>query len=281
MGPRISNNTQSNARETGQVPWRGLFWFAPMTFAITWGIAGFYIFMPELAVGLFGEMEGIHPLYFLATWGPAIAGILTVMIFTGRSGLRVFMSRMLAWRAEPVWWAIVLIGFPIIFMAGSLVKGGPLLAPMENGAGEVVLIAIIMLFLGPVEELGWRGVAQPLLQRHMAPVWAGAVIGAVWGIWHLPAFYLSGTVYTEWNFPLFLVGTITMGVLVTPMFNAGRGGLFLPMMFHWQLILPIWPDAQPWDTWMLVALTLVVLWWKRDSMFSRQGAVTDVIPALR
>ena len=50
------------------------------------------------------------------------------------------------------------------------------------------------------------------------------------------------------------------------------------MLLHWQLILPIWPDAQPWDTWILMAITLVVVWVNRATMFSRQGAVTDVIP---
>ncbi len=277
----ISGDQQSRAVRRPDLPGHGIVWFGVLTFAITWGLAGFYTFLPELAVGLFGEMEGAHPIYFLATWGPAIAGIITVLVFTGRSGLRAFMSRLFMVRADPVWWLLVLVGVPAIFIAGSLAKGGSVLAPMENCFGEVLVIAIVMLFLGPVEEFGWRGVALPLLQRAVAPVWAGAIIGAVWGIWHLPAFYLSGTVYAEWNFPLFFAGTIALSILVTPMFNAARGGLVLPMVFHWQLILPLWPDAQPWDTWGFIALTAVVLWWKRDSMFSRADAVTNVIPASR
>jgi len=51
--------------------------------------------------------------------------------------------------------------------------------------------------LRPIEEFGWRGVAQPILQRHMAPIWAGVLIGIIWGFWHLPAFFLSGTVYAN------------------------------------------------------------------------------------
>ncbi|MEO1948709.1 MAG: CPBP family intramembrane glutamate endopeptidase, partial [Thioclava sp.] len=67
-------------------------------------------------------------------------------------------------------------------------------------------------------------------------------------------------------------------VLVTPIFNAARGSLLLPMLFHWQLINPFWPDAQPWDTWILVGGAAIVVWWKRDMMFTREGAVTEVIP---
>ena len=143
----------------------------------------------------------------------------------------------------------------------------------------MVTTLFVMLFLGPIEEFGWRGVAQPLLQRHMAPIWAGALIGANWGIWHLPAFFLSGTVYGGWSFLPFLIGNVVLAVLVTPLFNASRGSILLPMLFHWQLINPFWPDAQPWDTWILVAVAVIVVWWNRDTMFTREGAVTDVVPA--
>ena len=136
----------------------------------------------------------------------------------------------------------------------------------------------MMLFLGPVEELGWRGVAQPVLQRHMAPFWAGALIGSAWGLWHLPAFFLAGVVYEGWSFLPFFIGNVTLAILVTPMFNSARGSLLLPVLFHWQLINPFWPDAQPWDTWILVGVAVVIVFWKRAALFSRDGAVTQVIP---
>lgn len=107
---------------------------------------------------------------------------------------------------------------------------------------------------------------------------AGVIIGTVWGIWHLPAFFLSGTVFAGWNFFPFLIGNITLAVLVTPIFNSSRGSLLWPMLFHWQLIQPIWPDAQPYDTWILVAVAVVVVWWNRETMLHRDGAVTDVVP---
>ncbi|MEM7645255.1 MAG: CPBP family intramembrane glutamate endopeptidase, partial [Pseudomonadota bacterium] len=76
----------------------------------------------------------------------------------------------------------------------------------------------------------------------------------------------------------FFIGNVTLAILVTPMFNAAHGSLLLPMMFHWQLINPFWPDAQPWDTWIFVVLTIAIVWWTRDGMFRRVGSVTTVIP---
>jgi len=53
---------------------------------------------------------------------------------------------------------------------------------------------------GPVEEFGWRGLALPLMQRKLAPIWAGLILGVIRGVWHLPAFLMSGTQQSEWSF---------------------------------------------------------------------------------
>ena len=50
------------------------------------------------------------------------------------------------------------------------------------------------------------------------------------------------------------------------------------MLYHFQLNNPAWPDAQPWDTWFFVAVALVVVWLHRDTMFSRDVAITEVVP---
>ncbi|WP_025311519.1 CPBP family intramembrane glutamic endopeptidase [Roseicyclus elongatus] len=262
-----------------RVPAAALLAFLVLAFAITWGVIGSYIYWPDVMTARFGAISGAHPFFFLATWAPAIAAFAVVLLFGGLSGLRGFLSRLLMWRCPAPWWGMILVVIPLVFMAGSLIKGGPLLAPIPpEGVGAVVALMFMMLLLGPIEEFGWRGVAQPLLQRFMAPVWAGALIGAIWGIWHLPAFYLAGVVFAEWSFLPFFIGNVTLAILVTPIFNAARGSLLLPMLFHWQLINPFWPDAQPWDTWLLVGVAAVVVWWKRDMMFTRMGAVTEVIP---
>ena len=264
---------------TRDVPFKALPLFMIITFTITWGLTGFAIFFHDLTVSWFGEISGSHPFFFLATWAPAIAAFILVLRCGGLAGLWLFLSRLFLWRISPYWVAFVAVLIPLVYLAGSLIKGGPLLAPLPpEGANKMIAVLFMMLLLGPVEEFGWRGVAQPLLQRHMAPIWAGIVVGITWGIWHLPAFFLSGTVFSSWDFWPFFVGNVTLAVLVTPILNSGRGGLLWPMLFHWQLINPFWPDAQPYDTWILVAVAVVVVWLNRETMFTREGAVTEVIP---
>ena len=144
---------------------------------------------------------------------------------------------------------------------------------------SLIAASALMAIKGPVEEFGWRGVALPLLQRKIAPVWAGLILGVIWGVWHLPAFLLSGTPQGAWSFTPFFAGSVAVSVIVTALFNSSRGSILLAALFHFQLNNPLWPDAQPYDMFAFVAAAIVVVWINRKTMFSREGAVTEVIPS--
>ena len=261
------------------VPWTAIAPFLLITFGLAWGILALYIFLPEPMGALFGEISGHHPLFILAVWAPAVAAFILILRYGGWAGLRRFLSRMLLWRCHPAWYGF-LVGLPLMFYAGAAVKGNLFTDPFPFTSGTALLAAIAMTFiLGPIEELGWRGLALPLLQRRLAPFWAALLLGVTWGIWHLPAFLLSGTPQSAWSFTPFLVGSVALSLMVTPLFNASRGSLLLPYLFHLQLINPIWPDAQPYDMIFVVAVALVVVGLNRKAMFRKTGAVTQVIPA--
>jgi membrane protease YdiL (CAAX protease family) len=266
-------------RHARPVPSIALIPYVLITFAVTWGLVAFYIFEWDLAVSWFGEISGRHPIFILAVWGPAIAAFAVVVFFGGVQGFTAYLSRLTLWRSSLGWVAFLLIGIPLIFAAGSLMKGNLTSNAFPfDSLGATLGAMAFMLILGPIEEFGWRGLAQPILQRHMAPIWAGLVIGTAWGIWHIPAFYLSGTVQSTWEFWPFFFGNVALAVIVTPLFNIARGSIVLPMLFHYQLINPLWPDAQPYDTYIVIAVAVLVVWLNRKTMFTRAGAVTEVIP---
>ena len=60
------------------VPTRAVPSFLAFTFLIAWGVIGFYVLAPEQASARFGEISGSHPLFFLATWAPAISAFILV-----------------------------------------------------------------------------------------------------------------------------------------------------------------------------------------------------------
>lgn len=263
------------------VPTVALLAFTLITFAISWGILGLYIFFPDTASSGFGEITGKHPAFVLAVWAPAFAAFAVVLYFGGIQGARAFLSRLGLWRCPAGWVVFLLLGIPLVFAAGAAVKGTLLAVPLPfdtlgAGIGAGLGAMMFMLFLGPVEEFGWRGVALSILQRHMALLWAGLIIGATWGLWHLPAFYLSGTVQSGWGFAPFFLGNVCLSLIVTPLFNASRGSILWPALFHFQVNNPLWPDAQPYDTYFFVGVAVLVVWINRRAMLTRNGAVTEV-----
>lgn len=61
------------------------------------------------------------------------------------------------------------------------------------------------------------------------------MLGVVWGLWHLPAFFLSDTPQAAWSFGPFLVGVLAVAVILTPMFNSARGSLLVAALACWDL----------------------------------------------
>jgi len=260
------------------VPVHSLAPFVVLTFGLSWGIIALFILAPETMTAVFGTFSGDHPLFLLAIYSPSIAGIALVAFHGGAEGLRGYLGRLALWRCPPAWYGFILVVTPLLFIVGAALKGIPPVDWLPEGPAFSVLAAMgLMALKGAWEEPGWRGFALPLLQRRLVPFWAGLVVGAVWGVWHLPAFLLSGTDQSNWAFMPFVAGSMALSLIMVAMVNASRGSILLPALFHYQLINPLWPDAQPYDNALFIVAAVVVVWLNRQAMFSRDFAVTSVI----
>jgi membrane protease YdiL (CAAX protease family) len=228
---------------------------------------------------VFGQINGNHPLFFVAVYAPAIAAFIIVARYGGLKGLRRYLGRLLLWRCGPAWYAFLIIGVPLIFIGGSALKGNLFTDPFPFASFQALFVALFLAAIkGPIEEFGWRGLALPLLQRKFAPVWAGLILGVIWGLWHLPAFLLSGTQQSEWSFTAFFIGCLAISAIATALFNSSRGSILLSAFFHFSLMNPMFPDAQPYDTYLLIVVATLIVWWNRKDMLTKEGAVTEVIP---
>ena len=261
------------------IPFNSITPFLLITFGLAWGILALYIFLPDKMTSIFGKLTGQHPLFFLCVYSPAIAAFIIIAYYAGRKGIRLFLSRLLLWRCSPFWYAFIIIGIPLVFYVGSMLKGNLFGEPFPfTSLGSLFMAILFAAIKGPVEEFGWRGVALPLLQRKFKPIWAGLILGVIWGFWHLPAFLLSGTQQSEWAFAPFFVGCISLSVIVTVLFNASRGSIILSALFHFMLMNPISPDAEPYDTYLFSVIVILIVWINRKTMFSKKDAILDVLP---
>jgi membrane protease YdiL (CAAX protease family) len=250
--------------------------FFILTFVIGWGVMAMLILFLDQIEAVFGEVTSTNPVFILAVYSPAIAAVALVWRHGGTSDLRSFLGRLGRWRMPVVWWLVLVLGIPAGKYLSAAFNGTLTEFPFSPWYG--VLPAIVAaLLIGPVEEIGWRGYAQPLLQRRFTPLVASLILGTLWGLWHLPAFLLGGTEQNAWSFGPFMVGAVAISVLMTPMFNAARGSILVPALFHFQLNGPAWPDGQPWENYVFAAAAVAVVLWKRDAFLTRVRAVTDVL----
>jgi membrane protease YdiL (CAAX protease family) len=119
--------------------------------------------------------------------------------------------------------------------------------------------------------------ALPPLQRRFAPLWASLILGAIWGFLHLPVFLLSRTPQSAWWFGSLVIGVLALSVILTLMFNAGCGSILSAILFHFQMNCPAWPDAQPWENFLLAVVAVVVMVLNRRIVLACDGAVNEVL----
>jgi len=267
--------TNANEEPTG-MSLRTVWWFMAITFGLGWGIGAALFLFTDQIEALFGPVSGTNPVFILLVWSPAIAGLTLVWRHYGRSGVRSFLRRLTLWKTPSPWWVFLLLGIPAVKYVGAAFNGTAGDFPFSSWYGLLPALAIA-LFIGPVEELGWRGVALPLLQRRFAPLWSGLILGAFWAVWHAPSFLLSGTPQGAWSFGPYLLGVLALSVIITPLFNAAQGSILMAALFHFQMNGPAWPDAQPWENYLFAAVAIAVVILNRKAMLTRTNAVTDVL----
>jgi len=256
---------------------RTLALFVAIAFGLTWGLFALLMAVPDRIEAIFGPMSGTHPLFVLAVYSPAIAAVALVWHHHGLGGLGAFLRRLTLWRMPVAWWLFIIVGIPAIFYAGAAIKG-TLSAPFPFQPWyRVIPATAAALVIGPIEEFGWRGLALPLLQRRLAPIWAGLIVGVIWALWHIPAFLLSGAPQSNWSFPAFFVGVVAMSVIMTAMFNAAAGSLLVVALMHFQANGPALPDAQPYDAPILLLVAVAAVWLNRRAMFTAGSGSTAVL----
>jgi len=252
--------------------------YLSLTFGLSWVPMALFMLFPGPFTALFGEMGTTNPVFLLAVYAPGLSGVFLVWRHYGLKGLGLFFRRLAFWRAPLPWWLFLLLGIPAIVYAAAALKG-TIHGPFPFSPWYTLFPALLQsLLLGPMgEEFGWRGLALPLLQRKFAPFWASLILGGIWAVWHAPSFLMSGTPQSAWSFGPFLIGLLAVAVIMTPLFNAARGSLLIAILYHLQIMNPIFPDAQPWDNYLFALAAVIVVFLNRRQMFQRGSGVTDVL----
>ncbi len=191
--------------------------FFALAYALTWPV------IPLVAVS---PLLGLPALF-----GPALAAILVSALTDGQSGLRDLLGRLTRWRVGARWYAVAL-GLPMVLALAAAGLHLPLGAQTSVDFGELSVLNFVVFALIVGEELGWRGYALPRLLAERTALAASLIVGALWGAWHLPTFFVPGAPQYGLPFSAFVFLTMAYSVLIGWVYLHTAGSVLVATLLH-------------------------------------------------
>ena len=211
--------------------------FFLIAYAFSWTIGSLLIADRH---GLLSVPQALH---YISAFGPTLAALIVTAFIGGRAGLAELGQRVVRANVGLRWW-LVAVGTPLALALAAVIvyalsnRTLPELALFGEvdylgNIGPLAALALWIATYGFGEEIGWRGFA---FHRMESGGWvrAAAVIGVLWGLWHLPYFF-----YKE-NFIALGVGgfvgyivSITMGsVLLSWIYRGSGHSILMVALWH-------------------------------------------------
>jgi len=206
-----------------------------IAFAFSW-----IVWLPAVlaARGLFALPVSELVFAGIGSFGPFVSAFYLTQKKQGREGVSALAKRALNFRIPLKWLAVIFL-LPLLVAAAArhiyIWRGGELPDSEVLGSPPTILLLFIVLFFmgGSVnEEFGWRGYALDRIQAKHNALLSSLMLGALWGIWHLPLFFFRDLIQSYMSFWIFLVWVCTLAVLQTWLYNNNKGNIMVALLFH-------------------------------------------------
>lgn len=262
--------------------------FLAMTFVLMWPRS---IWGALYSQGLVPDEPSsfLTVLYFIGS--PMIAALIVTAITRGAAGNKEWVGRMLRWRFDWKWYAIALLVYPVVtviaYTISDLIRGIEEWSIFEmwragfaniqtnaarigldpQNTGEILVVLILTgILVALFEEGGWRAFAIPRMQERMSPLASGVVMGLIWALWHIPAFFTVGSDQYGMPFAWFFITILCVSILMVWMMNHANGSALATILLHSSIILTghVFPTQLTYQTgdylalWLTAALLTVV-----------------------
>jgi uncharacterized protein len=168
---------------------------------------------------------------------------ITALVLTARGGgfkeVRNLLRPLKTWRVGWRWWAAAVLVWPVLLVLTGLIYNwlwhDPPISAVPFSSIASFLVNIFFLLVATLgEEIGWRGLALPALERRSSALRASVILGVVWATWHVPYWLLQDT-FTQYGFVYLVLSFLFVlpgAFYITWFYNHGRFSLLLPVAFH-------------------------------------------------
>lgn len=208
--------------------------FVRLSLALSWGVGGAYLLARSMWP-LLPPLDPANPVFLVINCAPSAAAFILVARADGSAGARALaMQTVRRFRISAFLVAFAALPVLVCLLSTSAFALG-LPWPVSIRDAFVcmpwALFATPLLFsnIAPIgEEYGWRGYALPLLMERHSPFVASIAVGALWIVWHLPAFVLGGIMAVSLaSLFWWAVATLALSLCMTALYIRGGGNLLI------------------------------------------------------
>lgn len=219
-------SSSSSAPRIGLLARRPLLSFFILAILISWVIS-----LPALIFGL-----PFKPFQTAGAYGPLLAAII---VSAGMGDLKSLFRRMTDFRFGPGWYVLALFGYVVLYLLVAGMSGAPLMQSLSGNWTLLFSLYLPALFTGylvnPIgEETGWTGFALPHLQSRFSPWLSAVILGGIWAVWHLPAYFVPSEMgaFSPLGFIFLILNSILIRVIWTWVTNSARGSGVVGILLH-------------------------------------------------
>jgi membrane protease YdiL (CAAX protease family) len=202
--------------------------FFALGIVITWLLA-----LPSLLFEL-----PFKPFQTAGAYAPLLAAVI-VSAMLGGDELRSLWGRMTKFRFAMGWYLLAIFGYVLLYLVVAGLSGAPLLRSLAEKWTLILTLYLPAVFtsylIHPIgEETGWTGFALPHLQKRFSPWVSALILGGVWAVWHLPAFFVPSEMgtFTLVGFIFFVLIGIFVRIIWTWVTNNARGSGIVAILLH-------------------------------------------------
>jgi membrane protease YdiL (CAAX protease family) len=131
---------------------------------------------------------------------------------------------------QPLVYYLIPVAFLFIIFGSRLLQG-----QLREGQNWLAIprLFIIAILFGGVEEIGWRYVFQPALEKKVSFLTASVITTVFWSLWHVLYFVLDGTVFSMQINDIFglFFGLLSASFILGCIYNVTKS-LWLCVFYH-------------------------------------------------
>ena len=217
-----------------------------------------------------GDLTSFLIAFVPTVWSPTILAVVFVLVGGGVAALRQELKTRFRFHHGAARWLALAVTLPIVAVAAALLSARAVgdAAPFTPASGLPLMIGIQIITGAIGEELGWRGYLLPRLRTFVGVTPSFWIMGTLWSLWHVPAFFDPSLPHYTMPMWLVLITVAFFGVFMGFVFNRAGESVLATMAAHLSLNIMLGLGG--------AALSSPTLWGVQAAVFGVAAVVVTI-----